>query len=102
MRPFRYLCAGTFLVVASASATAAAAPGSLAGFAYSGDYQSIAERFPYSGGINAAIRQEVATHPPADLEIETGSLAQLQGRLPLTGNYHLLGKLVYRLLESAR
>lgn len=62
---------------------------SLAGFAYSGDAQSIPSRFPYSQrfaaslggtGVNDLIRQAVATQPPRAFELDTVNLAELKGR----------------------
>jgi len=78
-----------FLAILVVAGPAFAARVSLAGFAYSGDAQSIANRFPYSQrvvaslgapGIQGLIRQAVATQPPQAFELDTGDLAELKGR----------------------
>lgn len=64
-----------------------AATVSMAGFAYSGDKQSIDSRFPYSrrveaslgaAGVNGLIRQVVAAAPPKGFELAPG-LVELKG-----------------------
>jgi len=62
---------------------------SLAGFAYSGDAQSISSRFPYSvrvgpslgsSGFNDLIRQSLTAQQPKNFELDVANLAELKGR----------------------
>jgi hypothetical protein len=71
------------------AAPAFAAKVSLAGFAYSGDAKSIADRFPYSQrisdsfgapGLNGLIREALGAQPPKAFELDTVELAELKGR----------------------
>lgn len=66
-----------------------AATVSMAGFAYSGDFQSLQSRFPYSQrfeaslgapGLNGLIREAVAARPPKAFELAGADLAELKGR----------------------
>lgn len=84
-RLFRWV----FLLACGVGTHAIAATVSMAGFAYSGDFQSVAGRFPYSqrteatlgpGGMNSMIRQMVAQQPPTSFELDTTGLAELKGR----------------------
>ncbi len=84
----RWMVAGAICLL-GCSAPALAAVVSLASFAYSGDFQSIQGRFPYSrqveaslgaAGVNGLIRQTVASQAPKGFELDSASLAELKGR----------------------
>lgn len=79
---------GAFVALLFGGSAHSAAVVSLAGFAYSGDFKSIAARFPYSqkfnaslgnAGVNGLIRQSVATLAPLKFELQTTALAELKG-----------------------
>ena len=81
----RWVLAFALSCVAPAWATTV----SLAGLAYSGDFASVATRFPYSqrveaglgaGGMNSLIRQMVAQQPPSKIQLDTAGLTELKGR----------------------
>jgi hypothetical protein len=86
----RRFCGGWVLVlfcVLGWGSQAFATTVSMAGFAYSGDNQSIDSRFPYSrhvetslgaAGVNGLIRQVIATAPPKGFELAT-DLVELKG-----------------------
>jgi hypothetical protein len=85
----RRLYGWVLVVLASVGGSAFGATVSMAGFAYSGDFQSIDSRFPYSrkveaalgaGGMNALVRPMLAQQPPTAFELDTTSLAELKGR----------------------
>ena len=86
MSTFKKYVLGILLVC---SGQCFASPVSMAGFAFSGDYKSIADRFPYtqqvvkslgSQGMNGLIRQMVAEQPPKNFELNTSDLTELKGR----------------------
>lgn len=91
MRKARLCCGWVlgFLGILGGAGQAFAVTVSLAGFAYSGDAQSVPERFRYSQqveaslgkpGMNALIRQVVAAQPPKAFDLDTAQLQELKGR----------------------
>lgn len=89
----RFVLAGiTFVTLASANSTHAQTPQvAFAGFAYSGDAQTIAARFPYSlryeeslkragDSSYAKVKQAVTRTPPQHLQLLTEQIEELKGR----------------------
>lgn len=91
-RVFSAAALGSALLFTSLTSTSAlAATVTLGGFAYSGDSNSIATRFPYSkrlelaqaaagNPLNKQISQMLAKSKPANSDLKQGALAELKGQ----------------------